>query len=124
MEELKKLRNEKLNTLKIPLILSINNKNVDKYLEIITNTLKDENFDYIKKVDGGKWSHFIFDSKNVNLNFNQLKKKLKNKFPNIDFQENTSYIEWLNGTNFTVIPHVENEFIFEHFELWVQFERV
>lgn len=124
MEELKKLRNEKLNTLKIPLILSINNKNVDKYLEIITNTLKDENFDYIKKVDGGKWSHFIFDPKNVNLNFNELKKKLKNKFPNIDFQENTSYIEWLNGTNFTVIPHVENEFIFEHFELWVQFERV
>ena len=50
MEELKKLRNEKLNILNIPLILSINNKNVEKYLEIISNTLKDENFDYIKKV--------------------------------------------------------------------------
>jgi hypothetical protein len=124
MEELSKLRTEKLNTLKIPLFLSINNKNVDKYLEIITNTLKDENFDYIKKVDNGLWSHFIFDPKNVNLNFNQLKKKLKIKFPNIDFQENTSLIEWLNGTNFTVNPHFENELIFEHFELWVQFERV
>lgn len=124
MEELSKLRTVKLNTLNIPLFLSINNKNVDKYLEIITNTLKEENFDYIKKIDNGLWSHFIFDPKNVNLNFNQLKKKLKIKFPNIDFQENTSLIEWLNGTNFKVTPHFENELIFEHFELWVQFERI
>ena len=67
-------------------------------------------------------SNLVHESLDINSNIKV--KKLKNKFPNIDFQENTSYIEWLNGTNFTVIPHVENEFIFEHFELWVQFERV
>ncbi len=36
MEELKKLRKEKLNNLNIPLILSINNTNIEKYFDAIS----------------------------------------------------------------------------------------
>ncbi len=91
---------------------------------LFPNSLSEENFKYVKKVDDGMWSHFIFDVKDTNISFAGLKKKLRTKYPTIEFQENLSYLEWLEDTHFKVTPHFENKVVFEHFELWVQYEKV
>jgi len=47
--DLVELRDKKLRTIKTPIILSINKKNVEKYYETVSSQLLENNFLFIKK---------------------------------------------------------------------------
>jgi len=122
--DLVELRDKKLRTIKTPIILSINKKNVEKYYETVSSQLLENNFLFINKSETKFWDHFIFDQKKVDLTFNELKKKLKKNFSNLEFQENAWYLEWIEDTDLEVYPNEENEEVFDCYEIKVSFEPV
>ena len=122
--DLVELRDKKLRTIKTPIILSINKKNVEKYYETVSSQLLENNFLFIKKSETKFQDHFIFDQKKVDLTFNELKKKLKKNFSNLEFQENAWYLEWIEDTDLEVYPNEENEEVFDCYEIKVSFEPV
>ena len=117
--DLVELRDKKLRTIKTPIILSINKKNVEKYYETVSSQLLENNFLFINKSETKFWDHFIFDQKKVDLTFNELKKKLKKNFSNLEFQENSWYLEWIEDTDLEVYPNEENEEVFVCYEIKV-----
>lgn len=122
--DLVELRDKKLRTIKTPIILSINKKNVEKYYETVSSQLLENNFLFINKSETKFWDHFIFDQKKVDLTLNELKKKLKKNFSNLEFQENAWYLEWIEDTDLEVYPNEENEEVFDCYEIKVSFEPV
>ena len=122
--DLVELRDKKLRTIKTPIILSINKKNVEKYYETVSSQLLENNFLFINKSETKFWDHFIFDQKKVDLTFNELKKKLKKNFSNLEFQENSWNLEWIEDTDLEVYPNEENEEVFVCYEIKVSFEPV
>lgn len=122
--DLVELRDKKLSTIKTPVILSINKKNVEKYYETVSSQLLEIEFVFIKKSETQFWDHFIFDQKKVDLTFNELKKKLKKNFSNLEFQENSWYLEWLENTDIEVYSNEANDEIFDCYEIKVSFEPV
>ena len=104
MKDLLQLRKEKLKDVDLPLIISMNKKNFEYDFELISNHLIDLNFEYVKNCDDESWDHHLFDCNNVELSFEELKKLTNKKFPQIEMQVNTHYMECLKGTKFKVTP--------------------
>ena len=124
LDELKKLRSKNFIKTKVPLMLSINKKNVDKYFTEVSKFLEDYNFKFIKNCDDKFWDHYVYDSSSVELSFNQLKKEIKKTYSQIEGEENSWYLESLYDTSLEVQPSDENDTIFWCFELNVPFERL
>ena len=124
LDELKKLRSKNFTKTKVPLMLSINKKNVDKYFTEVSKFLEDYNFKFIKNCDDKFWDHYVYDSSSVELSFNQLKKEIKKTYSQIEGEENSWYLESLHDTSLEVQPGDENDTIFWCFELKVPFERL
>lgn len=124
LDELKKLRSKNFTETKVPLMLSMNKKNVDKYFTEVSKFLEDYNFKFIKNCDDTFWDHYVYDSSSVELSFNQLKKEIKKTYSQIEGEENSWYLESLHDTSLEVQPSDENDTIFWCFELRVPFERL
>lgn len=104
LDELKKLRSKNFIKTKVPLMLSINKKNVDKYFTEVSKFLEDYNFKFIKNCDDKFWDHYVYDSSSVELSFNQLKKEIKKTYSQIEGEENSWYLESLYDTSLEVQP--------------------
>lgn len=121
-KELKKLRSKKFSEIKVPLMLCINKKNVDKYFTEVSNILENYNFKLLKNSEDKFWNNYIYDSGDVELSFNQIKIEINKTYPNIEGQENTCSFERIHNTSLKVKPSDENDDIFWLFELRVPYE--
>ena len=119
-----------LKDFKVPMVLSMNKENHDLYFKAIHEILIEHNFssaDLNDSLNSSKyWDSFLYNTSKVELSFTALKKIVKRSFPKTDFEVNTFLKEKitdsiLDDPNFNIIQSVENEAIFECFEIWCPF---
>ena len=119
-----------LKDFKVPMVLSMNKENHDLYFKSIHEILVEHNFcsvDLNESLNSSKyWDSFLYNTSKVELSFTTLKKIVKRSFPKTEFSVNTFLKEKiidsiLDDPNFNIIQSVENEAIFECFEIWCPF---
>lgn len=119
-----------LKDFKVPVVLSMNKENHDLYFKSIHEILLEHNFcsvDLNESLNSSKYhDSFLYNTSKVELSFTALKKIVKRSFPKTDFEVNTFLKEKitdsiLDDPNFNIIQSVENEAIFECFEIWCPF---
>jgi hypothetical protein len=101
------------------LVLSINKQNIEIYFDKINFILNAKNFNLIKTSDSKYWTQYFFNTTNVELSFNDLKKIIKKDFLNIEFKNNDLFQMDENSVN--LVQSKENKTLIECYSLWCPF---
>ena len=109
-------KNVSFNKSRHPLVLSMNNKNRDFYLER-------HNFILVTNFGTG-WDNFLFNTINVEVSFNQLKKILVQNLSELEFQINTFSLNKIPKTEMVLTLNNQNDSLFETFEIWCPFKKL
>jgi len=116
-------KNVSFNKSRHPLVLSMNNKNRDFYFDRINTVLERHNFILVTNFGTG-WDNFLFNTINVEVSFNQLKKILVQNLSELEFQINTFSLNKIPKTEMVLTLNNQNDSLFETFEIWCPFKKL
>ncbi len=109
-----------MNQNQMPVVLAINNANIDAFYPQISNIMFEFNFKFVKKFPNGSfWTYYLFEDQDLKFETTEFKKTIKKSFPQIEFEENLLQLDLLVDTDIKVIPSEENELLFNCFQLFL-----
>ena len=108
----------------LPIVVKINNDNIDKYYLKISNLLIENKINYIKTNKTKYWSSYVFDCEKADITLKSLKKLIKKNISTAEFYEDFFAIEVIKSTSLKVQPSEENAALFNCLQITIPFEKL